>query len=230
MLLVTPYVVADAAPIRHLVYSFTYESKQNGTVTSDPGTSGAHSFTGHLADHGTITVDVLREAPDRGLVVVVSEQGSDTRSAAAVTCAVYGNTMVACDPSKPTNSEELTLLRFLGANFVDPDKVDADNHWPISENAGGVSVKADYTITRNDGGILAIDESRRVEGHGFGAVTTEIQTKFTYDGRLQVPTSVDEYATERKNAGVEGISTTVFQTTLKLLSDSLAGHAKAASP
>lgn len=226
----TAYVVADTAPLRHLVYSFTYESKQNGTVTSDPGSSGAHTFTGHLADHGTITADVMREAPDRGLVVVVSEQGSDTRNAAPVTCAVYGNTLVACDPSKPTNSEELTLLRFLGANFVDPNKVDANNHWPVSADAGGVSIKADYTIAKNDDGVLAIDEARHVEGHGFGAVTTDVQTKLTYNGRVQVPISVDEYATERKNAGMQGISTTVFQTTLKLVSDSLAGHTNAASP
>ena len=220
----TPYVIADAAPIRHLVYAFTYESKQRGTVTSDPGTSGARSFTGNLADHGTITVDVLREAPDRGLVVVVSEQGADTRSAAAVTCAVYGNTLVACDPSKPTNSEELTLLRFLGANFVDPAKVDANGHWTVSENAGGVAVKADYTITSNEDGVLAIDETRHTEGHGFGSDTMDAQTKLTYNGRIQVPTSVDEYATERKNSGIEGISTTVFQTTLKLVTDSLAPH------
>lgn len=226
----TSYVVADAAPLRHLVYSFTYESKQHGTVTNDPGTSGARTFTGNLADHGTITIDVLREAPDRGLVVVVSEQGSDTRSAAAATCAVYGNTLVACDPSKPTNSEELTALRFLGANFVDPAKVDAKNHWAISQDAGGVSVNADYTIAKNDDGMLTINETRTVEGHGFGSVKTDVQTKLTYNGRLQVPTSIDEYATERKNAGFQGISTTVFQTTLKLLSDSLAGRGSAASP
>lgn len=227
---VTSYVIADAAPLRRLVYSFTYESKQSGTVTNDPGTSGARTYTGNLADHGTIAVDILREAPDRGLVVVVSEQGSDTRNAAAVTCAVYGNTLVACDPSKPTNSEELTLLRFLGANFVDPAKIDANNHWTISESAGGVSVNADYTITKNDNGVLAIDETRAVEGHGFGSVKTDVQTKLIYNGRMQVPTTVDEYATERKNAGFQGISTTVLQTTLKLTSDSLAGHASAASP
>lgn len=226
----TTQVIADAAPLRHLVYSFTYESEQHGTVTSDPGTSGARTYTGNLSDHGTITVDVLREAPDRGLVVVISEQGSDTRSSAAVTCAVYGSTMVACDPSKPTNSEELTLLRFLGANFVDPAKVDAKNHWAISETANGVSVTADYTIADNAGGVLSIDETRHTEGHGFGAVTNDAQTKLTYNGRMQVPTSIDEYATERKNAGIQGISTTVFQTTLKLVSDSLAGHTGAASP
>jgi len=177
-----------------------------------------------------MTVDILREAPDRGLIVVVSEQGSDTRSAAAVTCAVYGNTMVACDPTKPTNSEELTLLRFLGANFVDPDKVDANNHWPIAVDAGGVSVKADYTIVKNDDGVLAINEARHVEGHGFGAITTDVQTKLTYNGRMQVPTSIDEYASERKNSGIEGISTTVFQTTLRLTGDSLAPKTGAASP
>lgn len=225
-----PYVIADAAPIRHLVYSFTYESKQNGTVTNDPGTSGARTFVGNLSDHGTITVDVMKEAPDRGLVVVVSEQGSGTRSAAAVTCAVYGNTLVACDPSKPTNSEELTLLRFLGANFVDPAKVDANSHWAISENPGPVSVKADYTITSNNDGVLTINETRHVEGHAFGSDKTDTQTKLVYDGRMQVPASVDEYATERKNSGIQGISTTVLQTTLKLTADSLAAHAGSTPP
>ncbi|HZY99452.1 MAG TPA: hypothetical protein VFE36_07750 [Candidatus Baltobacteraceae bacterium] len=225
-----PYVIADAAPIRHLVYSFTYESKQHGTVSNDPGSSGARTYTGNLADHGTITVDVMKEAPDRGLIVVVSEQGADTRSAASVTCAVYGNTLVACDPTKPTNSEELTLLRFLGANFVDPAKVDANSHWAISENPGPVTVKADYTITSNNDGVLTITESRTLEGHGFGSVKTDSQTKLTYDGRMQVPASVDEYATERKNSGIQGISTTVLQTTLKLVTDSLAAHTGGASP
>jgi hypothetical protein len=221
---VTPSVVADSAPLRHLVYSFTYESNQHGTVPNDPGTSGAHSYNGRLGDRGTITVDVLREAGDRGLVVVVSEQGNDTRSAAPANCAVYGNTQVACDPSKPTNSEELTLLRFLGANFVDPAKVDDKSHWAISVAGGGLVAKADYIITSNTDGMLSITESRRVENGGLGDDTTDVQTKLTYNGRMQVPTSIDEYATERKNSGIQGISTTVFQTTLRLVSDSLAGH------
>ena len=117
-------MVADAPPLRHLVYSFTYGSRQHGAVSNDPGTSGASSYTGKLDDRGTMTVDVLREAPDRGLVLVVSEQGEGARRSAAATCAVYGNTTVICDKSKPMNSEEFTLLRFLGVNFFDPTLLD----------------------------------------------------------------------------------------------------------
>lgn len=90
---------ADTPPLRHLVYSFSYQSRQNGTVTNDPGVGGRSTYNGNLDDMGTITVDVLREAPDRGLVVVVSEKANYVRSAAPVTCAVYGNTTVVCDQS-----------------------------------------------------------------------------------------------------------------------------------
>lgn len=215
-------VVADAAPLRHLVYAFTYQATQRGTVTSDPGTSGHRTYSGNLGDHGTITVDILREAADRGLVVVVSEHAIDTRSAEPSNCAVYGSTQVVCDPSKRTNSEELTLLRFLGANFIDPDQVDANNHWSVSPTYPGVTTKADYTITSNDNGLLAITETRHVEDKTLGAVTTDMQTKLSYDGKMSVPLSIEEYATQRMNSGIQGISTTIFQTTLTLSSDSMA--------
>jgi hypothetical protein len=218
------HVVADAAPLRHLVYSFTYESKQNGTVPNDPGSTGKRTYSGKLGDRGTITVDVLREAPDRGLVVVVSEQGEDTRSGSSATCAVYGNTQVVCDPSKPTTSEELTLLRFLGANFIDPSAVDSNNHWSVSPVSPGLTTKADYTISSNDGGMMAIAETRHVENGSLGSDITDIQTKLSYNAAMLVPASVEEYATERRNSGIQGISTTVFQTTLSLVTDSMAGR------
>lgn len=209
-------------PLRHLVYSFTFDSKQSGTVPNDPGTSGARTYNGDVNDTGTITVDVMNEASDRGLVVVVSEQAKNTRSADPATCAVYGNTNVVCEPGKRVNTEEYALLRFLGANFVDPNKVDANGQWSVSENKGSAKMTAQYTINTNDNGALAIGETRHVEDTSQGSTTYDAQTKLNYNGPKQVPTSVDEYATERKNGGVTGISTTVYQTTLSLTSDSLA--------
>jgi hypothetical protein len=209
-------------PLRHLVYSFTFDSKQSGTVPNDPGTSGARTYNGDVNDTGTITVDVMNEASDRGLVVVVSEQAKNTRSADPATCAVYGSTDVVCEPGKRVNTEEYALLRFLGANFVDPNKVDANGQWSVSENKGSAKMTAQYTINTNDNGALAIGETRHVEDTSQGSTTFDAQTKLNYNGPKQVPTSIDEYATERKNGGVTGISTTVYQTTLSLTSDSLA--------
>jgi len=137
MLLVPGVVLAFAAaavvaradtPLRHLIYSFTYESSQHGAVPNEPGSTGNRTYNGKLDDQGTMTVDVLREAADRGLVVVVSEQGQNTRRSAPATCAVYGNTTVVCDPSKPVNADAFTLLRFLGANLFDQGQLDAKQH------------------------------------------------------------------------------------------------------
>lgn len=211
-----------AKPLRHLVYSFTFDTKQNGTVPNDPGTSGAKTYNSDLNDSGTITVDVMREGSDRGLVVVVSEQAKNTRSADPATCAVYGNTDVVCEPGKHVNTEEYALLRFLGANFVDPNKVDANGQWSVSENKGSAKMSAQYTINTNDNGALSIAETRHVEDTSQGSMTVDTQTKLDYNGPKQVPTSVDEYATERKNGGVTGIYTAVYQTTLSLASDSMA--------
>jgi hypothetical protein len=212
---------ADAPPLRHLVYSFTYEQRQQGAVTSEPGSTGNRTYTGKLDDQGTMTVDVLREAPDRGLVVVVSEQGEDTRRAAPATCAVYGSTLVVCDPSKAMNPEELTLLRFLGANFYDPNLVDPKRHWSIAQSRGGTAVRADYVIGSDDGGVMKIDETRHVESTAQGSITVDTQTKIDYNSDRLLPTAIDEYTTEDQHSGVLGVSTTTYQTTLKLVSDSM---------
>jgi hypothetical protein len=212
---------SPSTPLRHLVYSFTFDSKQNGTVPNDPGTSGASTYTGDMNDSGTVAVDVMREAQDRGLVVVVSEQAKITRSAGPATCAVYGNTDVACEPGRRVNTEEYALLRFLGANFVDPNKVDANGQWSVSESKGSTKMTAHYTINTNDNGVLSIGEARHVEDTSQGSTSFDAQTKLNYNGPKQVPTTVDEYATERKNGGVTGVYTTTYQTTLNLVSDSL---------
>jgi hypothetical protein len=213
---------ADAPPLRHLVYSFTFESKQNGSVPNDPGSTGATTYTGNLDDTGTITVDVLREAPDRGLVVVVSEHGDNTRTGEATTCAVYGNTNVACDPGKRVNREELTLLRFLGANFLDPARLEGKQQWSVSEKRPGDTMSADYRIDKSDGDVMAIAETRHVEDTSQGVTTFDAETKINYVASRLLPTTIDEYATEQRHAGVNGIYTTVYQTTMKLVSDSMA--------
>jgi hypothetical protein len=216
---------ADApAPLRHLVYSFTYSSRQHGAVPNEPGSSGARDYNAALDDKGTITVDVLREAQDRGLVVVVSEQGEKTRSAEALTCAVYGSTDVACDPNKTMRREEYTLLRFLGANFVDPNRVDDKQHWSVAQTKGQVTMTADYTIKSIDNGVLTIDETRHVEDKLQGGTTYDAQTKITYVGARELPPSIDEYATEERHGGVNGDYNSTYQTTLTLVSDSMAKH------
>jgi hypothetical protein len=213
---------AGTPPLRHLVYSFTYESYQNGTVTSEPGSSGNRSYSTKLDDNGTMTVDVLRETPDRGLVVIVSEQGTNSRRAPEATCAVYGNTTVVCDPSKQVNGEEYTLLRFLGANFFDPNTLDAKQHWSISQSKGKTKVTADYVVTSDANGILKIDETRHVEDTSTGSITVDSQTKLEYAVDRLLPISIDEYATEEQHSGMIGISKTTYQTTFKLVSDSMA--------
>ena len=223
---------AGADTPRQLVYSFSYSSQQSTTSHNssnlDVGEAGAHmtsgsnDYHGNLSETGTMTVDVTREQPDKGLVVSISEQGRGTRSASAATCVVYGNTSVICDPDKTVNPEEYTLLRFLASNFIDPSQLDAKQHWAVSHEGGGTIVNADYTIQHNANGVMTIGEVRSIKQAHDAKTTTDVQTKIGYDfGHLR-PTSIDEYVTQRQDNGMSGNTTTIYQTSLQLVSDSAA--------
>lgn len=219
-------------PQRHLVYTFTYgvstdkqmHSSGMGGSSMNPSegssASGITDFTGGSSDKGTIVVDVVNEQPDSGLVVIVSEQGQDTRRAEPATCVVFSDTTIICDPNKRVNAEELTLLRFLGAHFVDPNNLDAKSHWHV-ERDGPTSTSADYTISKNAGGVMTIDEVRTVKASGSKPATANINSTVGYDFNKNVPTSVTEYMIERSQQG-EQYDTIKSETVLQLQSDSLA--------
>jgi hypothetical protein len=224
-----------------LVYDFTYSSQQqitardssdsaeainteSGTIASAGG-SGASHYQGSLTDKGTITVDIVRQQTDGGLVVDISEQGQSVRRAPPATCVVYGNTNVICDPNKTVYTEEYTLLRFLGTNFVDPSQLDANKHWSIVQNGSSETVSADYSINSNNGGNMQIGEKRTIKEVGAGHLTSDVQTKIAYDFSRAVPTSVDEYVQQHVDSGINGTSTNVYQTTLSLASSSSAAAA-----
>jgi hypothetical protein len=222
-------MTTGAPPQRHLVYTFTYgvstdrETHVSGmsATTGDAGSpSGMVDNTGGSNDKGTIVVDVVSEQPDSGLVVVVSEQGQDTRKAPPSTCVVFSDTTLICDPNARVNAEELTLLRFLGAHFVDPNNLDAKSHWHV-ERDGPTTTSADYTISKNNGGAMTIDEVRTVKESGAKPGTTNISSTIGYDFNKSVPTSVTEYMIERSQQG-EQYDTVKSETVLQLQTDSMA--------
>ncbi|HTU82203.1 MAG TPA: hypothetical protein VMF61_08745 [Candidatus Acidoferrales bacterium] len=219
--------VADTpAPERTLVYSFTYGvqgvlNEHNSMAYGETG-HGTADYKGAINDYGVMTVQVLREQPDRGLIVTIVESGQNTRKADLGTCVVYGNTNVVCD-SNVTNSEELTLLRFLGTTFVDPNQIDAKQHWVVDDSNSMVSVHADYTIASNHDGIMKINELRIVKQKTGEPTTTTVNSTLTYDYPKLIPTDIIENAETIQEEGPQGTMTSRYQTTLKLVSDSMAG-------
>jgi hypothetical protein len=87
----------------------------------------------------------------------------------------------------------------------------------IVQDSGGLDVHADYAVVSDNGGKMQITETRRIQQPGGGSLTTDIQTKIGYDDTQSLPTSVDEYVTQRHDNGVAGTTTTIYQTTLRLI-------------
>jgi hypothetical protein len=223
-----------------LVYAFTYSSNQNVEARDSSqqaeatdssgrpvagGSGGMSHYHGNLNDKGTITVEIVRQQSDGGLVVSISEQGESVHRAPPATCVVYGNTNVICDPNKTVYSEEYTLLRFLGANFVDPSQLDTNRHWSITHNSSDESMTSDYTIDSNNGGMMHIGEKRTIKETGAGHLTSDVRANVGYDFSKAIPTSIDEYVTQHVDSGLKGTSTTIYQTTLSLVSSSSAAAA-----
>ena len=237
MLAATLPVGADApAPTRHLVYDFTYGSSSDQTIqtagisANGMGTqggagasaSGVADTRSGIADDGTITVDVLVVQPDTGLVVTVTEAARNDRSAPTAECVVYSNTNVVCDPNKRVNAEEQVLLRLLGSHLVDPDQLDDKNHWQIQHSDSDGVLTDDFTIEKNDNGLMQIQSERLYKTLGAHIATTSSDTKIDYDFNRTVPTSIGEETITREEQGMGNYNTTTVQTTLKLQQDSLA--------
>jgi len=218
VLLLPSVARADTTPVPTLVYNFTYSANQdiNAKDSANPaedwhdctGGSGCNpanqgSGTSHyeaaLDDKGTMTVNILATQSDGGLIVSISEDGQQTRRAPAATCVVYGNTRVICDPNKTVYTEEYTLLRFLGQNFVDPANIDAKRQWQVVQDSPTLKVTADYVIGPTTTSDVQISETRKIVTPGQSNVTTDVETKIGYDMSRIVPTTVQEYVTQRRS-------------------------------
>src|SRR5580704_4315371 len=147
-----------------------YASTQNGPEATQ--SNGICHYGGSLNDKGTMTVQLIHQQPDGALVVMISEQGQDVRRAPPAECVVYGNTHVICDPNKTVYTEEYTLLRFLGGNFVDPSSIDAKRHWQVVQDSPTMKVTADYVIGPTTSSDVQISETRKITTAGQSNVTT----------------------------------------------------------
>jgi hypothetical protein len=221
----------NPAPMRHLVYSFTYgatssvamhDSGFNDAAGASAG-NGREGYTDRSGDTGTITVDVMREEQDTGLVLIVSESGSNAaRSAKPAECVTYSTGTPICDPNATVNPEEYAVVRLLGTHFVNPSVLDSKSHWQITSQGPQFSTTSDYTIVKNAGGVMQIDESRKVSYQGSRTGSANVTNMIGYDFNRQVPTSIQEITTDHgAHPGSSDVDTTVT-VDATLITDSMA--------
>jgi hypothetical protein len=220
---------AQQKPMRHLAYSFDISITQDRTVHNSgiddaggAGTGMTHYGAGN-SDKGSITVDVMGVQPDTGLIVNIAEQGRGDRSAAPAMCVVYGIGLVNCEPNAKVNEEEMSLLRVLGRNFVNPATIDNRHHWQNVESGAGGKEINDYTIARDDNnGVLSIDFQRQLTVEGAAGYRADTTGNIAYNQRLSVPTLVKEDTVTRQHLGEGQDDRVEQQLTLTLTTDSLA--------
>lgn len=220
-----------STPLRHLVYSVNYGSTSSTTVHnsgfSNDGNgggsgSGVETARAHNGATGTLTVDVQREQPDKGIVLLVSESADNPEHRTKpTTCVVYGNTSAICDPNGNVEPEAIELVRVLGANFIDPSLLDANKHWHLSSTTPDASSVSDFTITHNADGVMSISEDRHITYTGSHRGTAESTSTIGYDYNRTLPTAVHAQVTGRVQQGND-YRDIKSEVVLTLVSDSLA--------
>lgn len=228
---------APAAPVRHLVYSFTYGTSSDlethvsgfgaasGSGSGDVNNAGGNGMTdstGGAQDKGTITVDVMAERPDGALVVMVSEAAQNSRTAVPAACVVFDNTGTLCDPAKKVNEEEIAVVRLLGPHFVNPSQFDDKQHWKSSIAGKGFAQSSDFRVVRNADGVMTITEDGSASQSGIPHVESSTTATIGYKPALQVVTSLTTYTIARQQQSIESHLTQKSQTTATLITDSLA--------
>lgn len=103
---------------------------------------------------------------------------------------------------------------------MDATQLDSKQHWQTVQSTPPSTATSDYTIAKNDSGIMTIDEARVVTYAGARPLTTTVNSTIGYDYRT-IPVSVHEYSIERREHA-EQYQTVTSETVLQLRSDSLA--------
>ncbi len=225
-----PALADQAAPVRTLTFSFTYALSKSTEVHNSGfsgnglggagGGSGVDSYTHNTGDSGTISVVVQREEADKGLVLAITEHANNGHSTKATTCVTYGTGTVICDPNATVHPEEYTIMRFLGANFVDPALIDANRHWKVASNGAGFSASSDYTLGKPNGDAMPISETRTVTYQGGVTGHADVTSSIVYDIAKQVPLSIEETTMNHSSSGSQDSDQTV-EVTAKLIADSM---------
>jgi len=97
------------------------------------------------------------------------------------------------------------LARFLGRGFVDGNHMDEKNHWRVTIEQGTTSVVTDYTILKNENGVLSISETGELKDENG---RSHSNGQIVYDMKRTVPLSVHE---ESSTAGMGGGMPAAFE-------------------
>lgn len=227
-----------AAPLRHLVYTFSTSNVTSRTVHTSGfqassedanapgdnagGPAGVADYRSGNSDTGTITVDMLRLQPDSGLVVRIAESGQNGRNDSPKLCVVYGTGTLICDEtSGPTTPEENSLLFLLGRSFVNAAEIDAHNHWHNAVSGPLGETSNDYTIVKQRNGVDDISYTREVKVQAARPYDARSEGRLVYSERFEIPVAVREDTTSSNTTGLGGdYATTQVHLDLHLASDS----------
>lgn len=177
----TTLPAGPAKHIRSMTFSF-HMDEQGGTYFDY--VSGGYD--------GTIQVNVLATGPQKTLLLRMEQRVPlyHRFEVAPADCVVFPDGHIDFDQkNSQLSTPELTLARFLARDFINPDLIDSHNHWNSELKSSALDIATDFTITKNENGILSIDELRELKNTTGRTHTTG---QIVYDMNHTIPISIHE--------------------------------------
>lgn len=189
-LLASASPVAQARPLREVVYRANYSRRSNAVRERYRGATG-DQYGANLdvvSDSGTITVDVVAVADD-GIGIRLTEQfGNPPRPQTTTVIVLPDGTLRYGE--NDLNDASVALLPFFAAKFVDVDQnLDVGSSWTRRLSGGPYAIATKYTVEKIDGPIITLNEARTIRNRTASGSDATVTGSVDYKPKLLCPIS-----------------------------------------
>ena len=218
-----PGLVADAKPLRSVVYRVSYSRREELTIEhfggGAPGAANPGGQITRTSDDGTITIDVYTVVNNDVIALVTEHWNSQSSSSAFKGAVTPDGSLIEYPPQISAASR--TLLPLFASQFTSgTDLSQVGARWVIDASPPDYQIKTTYAVKAVNGDVVTLTETRNAKAKSPNAMDTVVTGTLAYKPRVLAPLSGDlvERAT-RSDAG----STDEIETNLHFerLSDTL---------
>lgn len=205
-------VVAEAKPLRSVVYKVSYSRREELTIQHyGGGEAGASNPGGQVTtsgDSGTITIDVYSVINNDVVAVVTERWNSHSTSSVFKGAVTPEGSLIEYPPEISAVSRALLPL-FASQFTTGTDLSQVGARWVIDASPPDYQIKTTYSVKAVSGDVVTLSETRNAKSKSPNAMDTIVTGTLAYKPHVLAPLSGDlvERATRSEAGSTDEINT-----------------------
>jgi hypothetical protein len=188
-----PAMMAEAKPLRTVVYKVSYARREELTIQHFAGGMGASSPRGQVTstgDTGTVTIDVYYVIKD-SVVAVVTERWNGKSSQTVFKGAVAPDGSLVEFPPEISAVTRALLPLFASHLTIGTDLSQIGAQWSIDASPPGYAIGTKYVVKQVNGDLVTLSETQNAKAKSPMAMDSLITGSIAYKPRVLAPVSGD---------------------------------------